>query len=59
MHVSTALIDGKIFNHEVQLVLSEVSKYHQIKDEIWTMTQKAHVAVVLAEETQNSLIQRG
>ena len=58
-HVSTALIDGKISDQEFRLVLSEVSKYHEMKDEIRTRTQKAHAAVVLDEETKNSLIQRG
>jgi len=32
-YVSTALIEGKISDHEFRLV-SEVSKYHEMKDEI-------------------------
>lgn len=52
VHVSTALIDGEISDHKFRLVLSEVSKYHQIKNEIMTRTQEIHAAVILDKETK-------
>ena len=39
-HVSTALIKGKISDQEFRLVLSEVFKYQQMKDVIWTWRKK-------------------
>ena len=48
--VSTALVDGEIYNHEFCLVLDEVEKYHKMKDQI-----DAHAAVVENEETKTPL----
>ena len=55
-YVSTALTDGKISDQEFRLVLSEVSKYHEMNNEIRTRTQKPHAAVLPDEKTKNSLI---
>jgi hypothetical protein len=60
--VSTALVDGKISNHEFRLILDEREKYQQMKDKIRVGAQKAHGAVtplVLDEAKKNELIQRG
>ena len=57
--MSTALIDGKILAQEFRLILSEISKYQEMKDEIRIRTPKAHASVVLDEATKSSLIQRG
>jgi hypothetical protein len=61
-HVSTALVDGEISDHEFRLILGESEKYQQMKDQIRSGAQKAYGAVtppVLDEATKNSLIQRG
>ena len=49
----------KITNQEFRLILSEIEKYHTMKDEIRTRTQKDYDALVLDEKMKNSLIQRG
>jgi membrane-associated HD superfamily phosphohydrolase len=54
-HVSTAMTDGKISEEEFRLILDEVSKYQKMKDEIRNKAQKAHAAVVIDEDTKNSL----
>ena len=54
-YVSAALNDGTISNHKFQLILSEVEKYHAMKDDIRTKTQKE----ILGEKTKISLIQQG
>ena len=54
-YVSAALSDGTITKHEFQLILSEVEKYHAMKDDIRTKTQKE----ILDEKTKISLIQQG
>ena len=41
-HVSTALIDGEISDHEFRHILDEVEKYHQIR-------ARAHATVVTDE----------
>ena len=51
-YVSTALSDGNIDDKEFGLILSEITKYHEMKDEIRTRT---HVD----EKTKNSVIQQG
>lgn len=61
-HVSTALVNGQISDEEFKLILDEVSKYCQLRDEIRTGAQQKHAAVplpVLDEETKNSLIRQG
>ena len=40
-YVSTALTDGKISDLAFQLILSEIEKYHALKDEIRSRTQKS------------------
>ena len=39
-YVSNALTDGNISDQESRLILSEVFKYHEMKDEFRTRTQK-------------------
>ena len=58
-HVSTALIDRKISEYEFKLVLDEIDKYHQMKNQIRAGARKAHAAVVIDEATKYSLIKRG
>ena len=58
-YVSRALTDGAISDKEFRMVINEVSKYAQMKADIWAGAQKAHAAVTLDEETKNDLIQRG
>ena len=58
-YVSAALSDGTISNQEFHLILSEVEKYHALKDEIRTRTHKAYNAEILDKETKNSIIQQG
>ena len=58
-HVSRALTDGQISDEEFRLIIDEAPKYTQMKAEIRAGAQKAHAAVILDEETKNSLIQRG
>jgi hypothetical protein len=53
------MADGKISEEEFRLILDEVSKYQKMKDEIRNKAQNAHAAVVIDEDTKNSLIQRG
>ena len=55
-HVSTALVDGQISDHEFRLILDEVAKYHQMKDKIRTGARQTDAAITLDEET---LVQRG
>ena len=57
-HISGALVDGQISDEEFRLVVDEVSKYNQMKAEIWAGARKAHATITLDEETKNSLIQR-
>ena len=56
-HVSTALVDGEIPDHEFHLVLDEVETYHQMKYQIRAGADAA--TVVIHAETKNSLIRRG
>ena len=58
-YVSIALTDRKISDQEFRLILSEITTYHEMKDEIRTMTQKAYDAVIMDEKMKNCLIQRG
>eukprot|EP00061_Rhincodon_typus_P018090 g47113.t1 len=58
-HVSTALVDGEISDHEFRLILDETEKYTKMKQEIQPGAKKVHGAVTIDEETKNSLIQRG
>ena len=58
-HVSSALMDGQISEEEFRLIMSEVTKYTQMKAEIRAGARKVHDAVQLDEETKNALIRRG
>jgi len=58
-HVSRALMDGRISDDEFRLIVDEVTKYNQMKEEIRAGARKAYAAVALDEETKNTLIQRG
>jgi hypothetical protein len=58
-HVSTALMDGEISDQEFRLIVDEVAKYHEMKNEIRAGSRKVHAAVVIDAETKNSLIRRG
>ena len=49
----------KITNQEFRLILSEIEKYHKMKDKIRSRIQKDSDAVILDEKMKNSLIQRG
>ena len=57
-HVSTALLDGAISDHEFKLIMSEVEKYSHLKADIRAQALKAHTAVI-DEATKNMLIQQG
>ena len=45
-HVSTVLVDGEISDHEFRVVLNEVEKYYQMKDQI---RAEAHAAAVVID----------
>ena len=57
-HVSRALVDSEISDNEFRLIIDELNKYDQMKTEIRAGATKDHAAVVLDEETKNSLIQK-
>ena len=57
--MSAALSNGTISNQEFQLILSEVEKFHTLKNDIRTKTQKDYDAVILDEKTKISLVQQG
>ena len=53
-HISKALTDDQISDEEYSLVLSELDKFHQMKEEI-----RSKIRVGLDEETKQSLIAKG
>ena len=57
LNASVALNNGNIDDKEFRLIMSEVSNYHKMKDEIRIRTQKTYE--LIDEKTKNSLIQEG
>ena len=55
-HVSTAIEDGKISKEEFHLILSELNKYHSMKDEIRNKSRKDSS---ISEDEKKALIKRG
>jgi hypothetical protein len=53
-HISKALKDNEISNEEFTLILSEIDKYNQLKEDIRSKTKSK-----LDEETKESLIKQG
>lgn len=59
-HVSHALVDGVISDQEFKLILDEVEKYNQLKEEIRTTSRKIYKAKgEIDEKTKQELISRG
>ena len=52
--ISKALTDNKVCDEEYALILSELTKYHQMKEEVRSKTKK-----VIDEEMRESLIHQG
>ena len=53
-HVSKALSDNKVIDEEFQLILEELEKYKEMKEEVRSKTKKK-----IATETEETLIERG
>ena len=53
-HISKALIDGVVDDKEFSLILSELEKYKEMKEEICKK-----IKVSLDDATKNSLIEQG
>lgn len=53
-HISKALTDDQISDEEYSLILSELDKFHQMKEEI-----RSKIRVSIDEETKQSLIAKG
>ena len=53
-HISKALTDDQISDQEYSLILSELDKFHQMKEEI-----RSKIKVGIDEETKQSLIAKG
>ena len=56
-HVSRALMDG-VISDDLKLIVEELKKYDQLKDEIRAGSRKKQAAT-LDEETKKALVQRG
>ena len=55
-HISAALADGKISDEEFRLILSEVDKYNQMKEEILVAVEPRELA---CQGEKSELIRRG
>ena len=55
-HVSKALMDGVISDDEFSLLISEVNKYKEMKEDIRSST---HKTLKIDEEAEKKLIERG
>ena len=53
-HISKALSDNKVTDEEFQLILEELEKYKEMREEVRSKTKKKK-----ATETEESLIERG
>ena len=57
--VSTALKDSHVSDEEFKLIISEVEKYRQMKDDIRAKAMKSYKSIAISEEEKNKLIERG
>ena len=56
--VSAALMDGKISDEEFRLIMSEIEKFQQMKNDIRTKAVKAHSEITIDAETKKLLIEK-
>ena len=61
-HVSKAIMDGNVSDDEFKLIMDEVEKYKQMRDQIRAGTRKTYATFgpqELDEETKKALVQKG
>ena len=57
--VSSALMDSHVSDEEFKLIISEVKKYGEMKNDIRSKAMKSYKSIAISEEEKNKLIEQG